>query len=302
MIPSKVDSSDPEKSGAKVEIAGNLVLVQGKTPNQIVLKKTRKSGSFVIFLKFQNELRFYSFFSKANLQYLKVPRVYGVNPGKAIYLEYLKGAVIPNFKLPEFVPAYVEFQHLDIPHNPVIDRINQSFRGFDYKIGGVALLTLSRRESLKLAFKITQIYLECHDQQPALERKYWQHGDLHRRNVIRGEDNILYFIDFENCFYTKKWPLCEILGECIVCEEDGIQFHPELFLMYWKSLPTDSPLLKLDLALQLRFAMLRKALHVILQSQFEFRRNYYRQFLREKLVDKEFHDWSRSVLSGIQGF
>lgn len=302
MIPSKVDWIEINKFGDSNKIASNLVLVRGNTSTQLVLKKARKSSSFVDFLKFQNELRFYRYFSQADLKYLKVPQVYDFIPGKAIFMEYLEGGAISDFHIPEFVPAYIEFQHQNIPYNSVIDKLNQSFRGFDYKVGGVALLTVSRQESLNLALRIAKVYLRCCAEQPQLNRKYWQHGDLHRRNIIMGEDKNLYFIDFENCFFTRRWPLCEVFGECIQCEEGGIQFHPELFLMYWESLPIDSPLLKLDLALQLRFAMLRKAVHVILQSKFEFRKNYYRQFLNEKLVDKALHDWSHSVIAGLKGY
>lgn len=286
------------KSGKK--ITSNLKLVPGNMPFQVVLRKTRKSGSFIDFLKFHNEMRIYRFLSNNPNQDLHYPEVYNQIQGKALFIEFLRGSSIANFKDPQFASAYVAFQHQDIPVNPVLDFLNQSLRGFDYKIGGVALFTLARQESFGLALKVVKTYNEfCKGQYP-LTKRYWQHGDLHRRNVIVTEDNTVYLIDFENCFFTKKWPLCEIFGECIQCEEGGIVFYPELFQLYWKALPKDSPIFNLDLDLQLKFAMLRKAVHVILQSKFEFRRSFYKQFLEEKLESNDFQNWSHSILSRVE--
>lgn len=282
------------------EITSNLVLVPGNMPYQLVLRKTRKSNGFIDFLKFQNEMRIYMFLSDHPTQHLNTPQVYDEIPGKALFMEYLSGTSISDFKTPQFISAYVEFQHQDIPISPVLDLLNQSLRGFDYKIGGVALLTLSRRESTAFAFRILKTYREFCSVQYLLKRRYWQHGDLHKRNVIVTQDKKVFIIDFENSFFTRKWPLCEIFGECIQCEEEGIVFSPELFQLYWKSLPKDSPIFELDLELQLKFAMLRKAVHVILQSKFEFRRNFYRQFLQEKLIGHVFQEWSCSVLSEVE--
>ena len=282
-------------------ITPNIVLVQGLMPDpqQLILRKKRKSSRLVDFLKFQNERRFYNHLSQIDCKHMRAPELYTLIPGRALFMEYVEGTVIEDFISKEFVSAYVEFQHQEIPEDPVIDWLNQTFRGFDYKIAGVAMITMSRRESPGLAWKIMKEYKQIRAAQPELQEKYWQHGDLHHRNVLRTYDGNLYIIDFENCIFTRRWPLCEILGECIQCEENGIEFHPELFHLYWNALPGNSPIFKLDLQLQLEFAMLRKAIHVILQSKYAFRKNYYKQFLEEKLQNREFHKWSQSILAGI---
>lgn len=283
------------------KITPNIILVQGLAPdpNQLVLKKNRKSTKFVDFLKFQNERRFYDHLSKMECVHMRAPDMYKMVPGQSLFMEYIKGTVIEDFRCPQFVASYVEFHHQEIPLEPVIDFFNQTFRGFDYKIAGVAVLTISRKESSQLAWRIAKTYRSFKYAQPKMSTRYWQHGDLHHRNVLRTDEGYLYMIDFENCFFTRRWPICEIFGECIQCDEYGIKFNPELFKMYWNALPKNSPIFQLDLELQLEFAMLRKAIHVILQSKYPFRKNYYKQFLEQKLQRSEFHKWSSSVLSKL---
>lgn len=46
--------------------------------------------------------------------------------------------------------------------------------------------------------------------------------------------------------------------------------------------------------------MLRKAVYVILQSKFEFIKNFYKHFLEEKLVNHDSQHWSCSVLSRVE--
>lgn len=299
MITNADDYLQDEIIGEK--ITPNIILVQGLAPDpeQLVLKKKRKSTKFVDFLKFQNERRFYHHLSNKDCQHMRAPDMYKLVPGQALFMEYIKGTVIEDFCSSQFVAAYVEFQHQEIPEEPVIDFFNQTFRGFDYKVAGVAVCTISRKESPQLAWRITKAYRSFKKAQPKLQIKYWQHGDLHHRNILKTDEGHLYMIDYENCFYTRRWPVCEIFGECIQCEENGIEFHPDLFRMYWNSLPKDSPILQLDLELQLEFAMLRKAIHVILQSKFPFRKNYYKQFLEQKLQSPEFHKWSRSIVAQL---
>src|SRR5699024_5393092 len=141
-------------------ITPNIVLVQGLLPDpkQLILRKKRKSIKFVDFLKFQNERRFYNHLSKADCKHMRAPELYTIIPGKALFMEYVEGTVIEDFISEEFVSAYVEFQHQEIPEDPVIDWMNQTFRGFDYKIAGVAMITISRRESSSLAWKIMKEY------------------------------------------------------------------------------------------------------------------------------------------------
>src|SRR5690625_2515980 len=103
MITNADDYVQNESVGEK--ITPNIILVQGLAPdpNQLVLKKNRKSTKFVDFLKFQNEKRFYHHLSNKDCEYIKAPEMFKLVPGKALFMEYIHGTVIDNFISPQFV-------------------------------------------------------------------------------------------------------------------------------------------------------------------------------------------------------
>jgi thiamine kinase-like enzyme len=124
---------------------------------------------------------------------------------------------------------------------------------------------------------------------------YLLHGDLTDKNVFYSKKNGgLYFIDFENIFFTKKWPLAEVVAKCFVYDEDErvlhfkIQFLSE-YLNKLKQLNND--FYKIDVRQQVRFAVLHRCIHVIAHSKLVNKKKDYIDLLSMCLSQNSFNAW-----------
>src|SRR5690606_27682437 len=100
----------------------------------------------------------------------------------------------------------------------------------------------------------------------------------------------LYFIDFENTFYTTKWPLVELISNSIIYT-NKIEFNNSYLNVYFKNLPADSELWNIDLYKQCRFAVISHSIAVIAQTKWPGKKKDFIDLLNIGLDKKRMRVW-----------
>ena len=86
----------------------------------------------------------------------------------------------------------------------------------------VPILSLSKHVGFRKSLQAVALFLKLHLQTKRYKKKYWLHGDVAVRNMYyQQQTNDLFFIDFENVYFTRKWPLLEIIQRCF-CYGGGV--------------------------------------------------------------------------------
>lgn len=177
--------------------------------------------------------------------------------------------------------------------NHFLDYYNQVFRGYYYRVLIVTIVTLHKKVNWRTVLKAAQLFFKLNRQQQTLKRKYWVHGDLNNRNFFKNTKGELYFIDFENIFYTRKWPLAELFSKCFWFDEEKeiICFNPDILFIYLRGLKNDSEIKKLNLSLHCKFGLLFQCTKEIAQTKIPAKRAIYEELLNTCLNDEDFKEW-----------
>lgn len=282
-------------------IKENVYLIVRGGRKYILKGKRKEERNILEKLRFVNEKRFYIAFSKNRFAHLNIPE-FEIDEHNNLLLEYIEADRSRKTNLAEFIASYQELQRLTPEKNLILDTYNQALRAYGYRISVVTLFTLRKKAGLKKALKVLQLYYSLNRKQPAMARKYWVHGDLNDSNFFYNKEHQLYFIDFENMFYTRRWPLAEIFTKCFTYYiDDSLDFNPKLLKLYLEQLDDNSEVKHLSLYLQCRFGLLLQSIREIAQTKNEVRREKYLQFLDIALDDKMFRNWFNTNIKACMG-
>lgn len=275
------------------KIKNNVFVVETQKKEKRILKKKRKFRlNLFDALRFNNEYRMYHHLSKLHSPKLNVPRIYEGRSKDEIVMDYLRNDETRKLDLQEFVISYLHLQNLDIPEDRLLDSYNQLSRGFFYRIFGVSIATLSKKVNYRLCLESLWLYTRLSFFTRSMNRKYWFHGDLNKNNFFYNKrDGQLYFIDFENMFYTEKWPLAEIISRAFEYREGTVIFNIDWVQKYFDNLDKNSEIRKISIRRQFRFALLHHSIHEIAQTKQKNKRKQYIQLLKTTLDPDQFHQW-----------
>lgn len=269
----------------------SLVFHEGK--RFIVKGKRKKERNILERLRFLNEKRLYTTFTKGTFQYLNIPDSKVEENNQNLLLEYIEKGDNQVINLKNFVLSYQELQQINPSKNIFLDYYNQIFRGYFYRTNIVSLFTLRKKINVELVTKTLKLFFLLILKQQKFKKKYWVHGDLNNSNFFLSKTGQLYFIDFENMFYTRKWPLAEIFSKCFTFDNDDLElnFSPELLWIYLGEVEESSELTSIDLLLQCRFGLLLQCIREIAQTKIPKKKSSYLALLRICLSDNDFNNW-----------
>jgi hypothetical protein len=286
----KIKANSEQKGRFLKEIKENIKLIEYKGELFIHKGKRDKERNILEKLRFTNEKRIYKALDEGIFLFLKFP-THKIDPVKGILvLEYVNKSDEFPVEKKDFISAYLELQKIQPAYNPLLDFYNQTFRGFFYRTFCVSFITLRKKVNFRIALETMLLLTSLNLKENKLSKKYWIHGDLNENNYFNTSHGDLYFIDFENMFYTKKWPFAEIIAMGFKFE-DSIIFNPSLIFEYLNQNKNDSIVKKIDLFNQIRYASLLKSIHEIAQTKSIRKRETYTDFLKIVLNKKEFKVW-----------
>lgn len=286
---------NPNNEGGKLlkEIKENVQLIEYDGKRYIIKGKRNKEQNFLEKLRFTNEKRIYKALEEAEFSFLKFPS-YKIdsNTGHLI-LEYINRSNEFPVSKADYISAYFELQRIQPIKNWILDIYNQIFRGFFYRVFMVSFVTIPQKTNLKIGLKSILLFANLNLKHPQLKRKYWIHGDLTGRNYFYNQNRDLFFIDFENMFYTKKWFLAEIVGKSFIYdnEKDNLLFSVNALKEYFKHFDIEGNKEKFSLFLQIRFGLLQYSILQLAQSKSKNKRKAYLNLLLTTLTYKTFQIW-----------
>jgi tRNA A-37 threonylcarbamoyl transferase component Bud32 len=280
-----------------VTLRNNVAIIENAAHEKSIIKcaRTTVKGNTLNKHRFLNELRIYQTIQSSSLTYLHAPKL--INSSKKhMVLQFVKKNTAQTVTPDEFIDAYLELQTLKVPSRFWFDLKNQIIRGFYYKALAVPLFTLRKYVKTGTVLKIIFLFLKLDVTSTRLKNKYWLHGDLTTDNVYHNYENQhLYFLDFENLVYTRKWPLFEIIQKCLWLKDGGFAFHVDLtYLKHYYAKANNKvrkDLQQLDLRKQIRFSLLLLCINNIAVAKGSIKRNSYIQLLGTILNDKKFLLW-----------
>jgi hypothetical protein len=281
-----------------IELKENVLLLSLVNKENLILKKRRITNkNFMDDHRFDNEVRMYNYVNEKELKHLHTARILSKEKKKVseILLEYIPKLEEKEINVNEFVEAYLELQLLDVPRKFKLDIINEFCIGFFYKIVIVSLFTLRKRVNIPTRLKILWLYFKLTLSCSRLDKEYWLHGDLNNRNFFYNKkNNLLYFIDFENMFYTSKWVLSEVIAKCFSYDPDEkkLNINLEFMFKYLEKAPhAIKDFHKINLKQHFKFALLQKCIQVTAQSSIIPKRKEYVKLLDMCIHDALFEAW-----------
>ena len=281
---------------AVTKLKQNVLLLHLADDEKRVLKTKRKSGikSWIDDHRFYNELRIYKHFAARQFGYLKPPAFLPHSNDYFLiqYLERCEEVRLADVDKAEFINAYIELQNIAPGGGTYFNWKHQILRGFFYQFVVVSLLSLRKRLGLKKIFKVISLFFSLQAGHKKLNRKYWLHGDLTSNNVFYNKiDEKLYFIDFENMFYTRKWVLHEIIENCFTIVNDRFRFDDQLLKFYMASLANTGGFEKINLKKQIQFSALSTCLTNIVATKDQNKKATFLKFLDVVVSKSEFNRW-----------
>ena len=248
--------------------------------------------------RFQNEVNFYKKVQNHKLKYLLIPEVRFESSKEELVLQYIEGEKQTFPSTHKLISAYSEFQNLENNFNSNKNLLSKITKGYFYKICIVSLFKLGSKFRWKEILQIWLLFFRLNFHSTQQGRAFRLHGDLYLNNIIITETEKIAFIDFENTFTNKKWPLEEIVGYCFFFDDENIQFN-EIYLQEY--ICQNSHILKLDeiqLLYQIRFGVLHQAIKSIVQTQGDLKRQAYKDLLYTVCSRKKFQSWLAANLAG----
>ena len=280
-------------------LRSNVAVIETEHNKKTIIKRIRNSrfSNWLNKHRFYNELRIYKAINAHQFTYLNAPQLIQVGE-RHMVLQFVERDAATKTKTKEFLQAYYEMQTLKVPKNFWFDLKNQLVRGFYYKGVLVPLLTLTRHLKITTVVRMIFLFLTMQLKSKKLANRYWLHGDITMHNVYHNiEDGKLYFLDFENLFYTRKWPLIEIVQKCFWLQNGGYGFHvnTKVLQQYLNLAKEATPeLSSLSLKAQFRFTILMNCISNIAIAKSKIKRESYIMLLNIVLYKKSFDNWYHS--------
>ena len=278
-------------------IKDNVALLVKKSGEKFILKIKRpdSSKSWIDHLRFYNESRVYKYFSTRKFKNLNTPNLIHIDSESFLieYLERCPDVLLADIEKDQFINAYIELQTLNLKSNRWFDLRYQLYRGLFYQGIAVPLLSLRKKIGLKRSLQSIILFLQLNFTHKKLSQKYWLHGDITSNNVFYNKkDNKLYFIDFENMFYTRKWLLMEVIEQCFYYDNSGFYFdgtHLNSYLSHADLSGED--LKKINIKKQIRFSILLSIISNLSFTKIINKRKLLQEFLPVVLENKKFDLW-----------
>ena len=277
-------------------LRSNVAVIETEHNQKTIIKRIRNSrfSNWLNKHRFYNELRIYKAINAHQFKHLHAPELIQVGD-RHMVLQFVEKDEATKTKTKEFLQAYYEMQTLNVPKDFWFDFKNQLVRGFYYKGVVVPLLTLSRHLKITTVFKMIFLFLTMQWKSKKLANRYWLHGDITSHNVYHNmQDGKLYFLDFENLFYTRKWPLIEIIQKCFWLQNGGYGFHvnTKMLQQYLNITKEETPEInQLSLKQQFRFSLLINCISNIAIAKSKIKRESYIMLLNILLNKKSFDNW-----------
>ena len=278
-------------------LRSNVAIIESDENIRYIIKRIRISNTnkWIDKHRFQNELRIYKQLNEKQFKILNSPKLYA-NSDQHMVIQFVEKDPNLRTKSYEFVRAYCEMQTIDVPKDFGFDFKNQLVRGFLYRGLVIPLFTLSKHLKALSILKMVLLYLKLELSVKKLTNRYWLHGDLTNQNVYHNlQDGKLYFLDFENLFYTRKWPLIEIIQKCIWLKDGGYGFVIDLKkLKYYLDIVKDynrQDLTHINMQKQFRFALLMTSINSIAIAKSKIKRESFIQLLNILIDTKAYHTW-----------
>jgi hypothetical protein len=180
---------------------------------------------------------------------------------------------------------------LAITRSPLLGLVRRSLGAVRRSFGsGVALrcVSLAVRQSMR---------------QRPLARRYTLHGDFSRRNTLWSEDGTVYLIDFGDTFYSRRWPLWDILYYVTTDfhGEQDIDLNPiRRYLQAVSELDGGLAIRGMNLQAQVRLGLLRRMLWRLASSRGRSHSGNA-TFLTDVLLrDDAFEAWYRRTFGELE--
>lgn len=211
-----IESKYGVKATSVAPFKSNVALIEQEDGRKAIFKcvRTDANASLIDRFRFKNEIRIYKVFQKSHFDFLHIPKLFSAGKDY-ILIEFVERDESKNVTEKDFVRGYYEFQNMHIPGSLKFDLFNQLTRGVWYRGIVVPILSLSKHVGFRKSLQAVALFLKLHLQTKRYKNKYWLHGDVAVRNMYyQQQTNDLFFIDFENVYFTRKWPLLEIIQRC----------------------------------------------------------------------------------------
>lgn len=278
-------------------LRNNVAIVETEEKGKTILKTIRKTktGNLINKFRFNNELRIYKALQSSKFDHLHTPELIQCS-NRHMVLQYVEKMPGQKPKIQDFVRSYYEMQTLAVPQNRWFDFLNQLVRGLVYKGLAVPLFILTKHIGIANVGRVMGLFLKMHLTRQKTKNRYWLHGDLTSHNIYYNvEDGKLYFLDFENLFYTRKWPLLEIAQRCFWLQDGGYGFtvDPTYLKLYLDMARKKgrNELLQLDFKKQFRFSMLMVCISNMAIAKGKVKRDSFKMLLKTVLDKKTFEAW-----------
>jgi len=270
-----------------VKADGEKLILKGKRP--------QSKKSWIDNLRFFNESRVYKYFASRKFKCLHAPKLIHIDSESFLieYLERCQDVRLANVDKDEFIKAYIELQTLNLESNKWFDLRYQLYRGVLYQGIMVPLFTLRNKIGFKQALQAVSLFLQLHLSAKKLSRKYWLHGDLTSNNIFYNKkDDKLYFIDFENMFYTRKWLLLEVIEHSFEMDESFLEFDGTQLITYLnKAASLGKDLKTINIKSQVRLAMLLTITSNLAFTKIADKRKILLSSLPVVLDNQKFESW-----------
>lgn len=291
MVQNCLENLDIKPEAKKSIIKKNVVLIEQDNQRFILKERRLKEKNFFQRFRFFNELRVYAALRNRKLQDLKVPKSYIEDQAKSLLLEFIEIDKTKTIDLQTFIRSYIELQQIKVERKLFLDLYSKVFLSYFYRVCVVSLITIRKKVNLTTALKSIKLYIKLSARKEKYNQKYWIHGDLHGNNYFKDKNNTLYFIDFENMFYTRKWPMTEIIGKCFVFSNDKVDFSSKYLKAYLNEFYNGNQINHKSLFLEFRFGLLHHAIHQIAQTNSPLKREAYLNLLHKCLNFQKFQEW-----------
>ncbi len=245
-----------------------------------IIKKVKKG--LIGKLRQLNEYRFYRH-TRTDFTYFRSPELIDTCPDKSFILSYIEGKEFNKVPAEVLIPAYIEFQNIKEKSSFIFRYVFLIFRGFFYRVCLVSVFTLIRKIHVYDILKIVRLYFVLSFRQKKYKKGFRMHGDLYCSNMIKTKNSELVFLDFENTFTTKKWPLAELTGLCFYFDDKNLTFSGNYLYHYLES---TTEINGKYLKRQVRFGVLQNR-----QTKGELKKQAYLHLLQTALNGKKFENW-----------
>lgn len=219
------------------------------------------------------------------------------------YIDYLKETTLNELDNQKTIAkALVEFQLTEVEFNDTCIKV--IIKNIMQKPGMKLLRILQslfiREYGFKLSIKCCWLLIKCLFYSRSTNFPIFIHNDLDRNNVLLNEKNELFFIDFEDSIYEKKFIFVDIIdlafNQCD-CTISSSLINDYIHELRDNKVNVDS----IDIKVQIRFALLRRLILLLVsKKRSESQKNMYKYFLEKVILnDQNYSEWYDLNLKNI---